>query len=200
MKGMKGCDVGQHGVGAHIGGGALNSRPLPMKHLVICILSLAALIRHSMYPLYKYKYKYMFKYTRHLMRTVVPRLRRAQWQKGESLLANARIDAFCHEGCNAAHIRTVSFSQWDSHQPHPHPPPRPSPCSSPCSPPRPSPRPSPCSSPCPPPCSSPHPSPCSSPRPSPCSPPSPPPSSKPTPQCSSPFSHPPHPCLYLHPV
>ena len=130
---MKGCDVGQHGVGAHIGGGALNSRPLPMKHLVICILSLAALIRHSMYPLYKYKY--MYKYTRHLMRTVVPRLRRAQWQKGESLLANARIDAFCHEGCNAAHIRTVSFSQWDSHQPHPHPPPRPSPCPSPSPPP-----------------------------------------------------------------
>ena len=131
-----------------------------MKHLVICILSLAALIRHSMYPLYKYKYKYKYKYTytytykytskytRHLMRTVVPRLRRAQWQKGESLLANARIDAFCHEGCNAAHIRTVSFSQWDSHQPHPHPPPCPSPCS----------------------------------------PPSPPPSSEPTPQCSSPFS------------
>ena len=49
---MKGCDVGQHGVGAHIGGGALNSRPLPMKHLVICILSLAALIRHSIHPLY----------------------------------------------------------------------------------------------------------------------------------------------------
>ena len=34
--------------------------------------------------------------------------------KGESLLANARIDAFCDEGCNAAHIRTVEFSQWDS--------------------------------------------------------------------------------------
>ena len=38
----------------------------------------------------------------------------AQWQKGESPLANARIDAFCDEGCNAADIRTVAFSQWDS--------------------------------------------------------------------------------------
>ena len=48
------------------------------------------------------------------LRTVVPRLGARHNGERGSPLANARIDAFCDEGCNAAHIRTVSFSQWDS--------------------------------------------------------------------------------------
>ena len=48
------------------------------------------------------------------LRTVVRRLGARHNGERGSPLANARIDAFCDEGCNAAHIRTVSFSQWDS--------------------------------------------------------------------------------------
>ena len=68
-------------VGAHIPsgvvGGPLNSRPLPMKHLVICILSLAGSNPPQLIHAIRSR-------VRHLAPRCVARLAVAQWQKGES--------------------------------------------------------------------------------------------------------------------
>ena len=81
--GLKRLDVGAH-IPSGVVGGPLNSRPLPMKLLVICILSLAALIRHSMNS----TVVIMQIYTASLAGTVPCWCRDsaslAQWQKGES--------------------------------------------------------------------------------------------------------------------
>ena len=153
---------------AHIGVGTLNSRPLPMKHLVICILSLAALIRHSIYtPLYGSPRMIIRIYTASIRGTVGCDVPRHNGKRGRAYLQMRGLMLFVMKGamrlisgpssshsgtpssssssssqviisCNlcgnilqkfvclrnhiiilatvaiAAHIRTVSFSQWDS--------------------------------------------------------------------------------------
>ena len=101
-------DVGAH-IPSGVVGGPLNSRPLPMKHLVICILSLVEPASNPPQLIHAIRSK-----VRHLAPRCVLRSRSGHnGKRGRVLLANAGIDAFCHEGCNAAHIRTFSFPHWD---------------------------------------------------------------------------------------
>ena len=104
--GLKRLHVGAH-IPSGVVGGPLNSRPAPMKHLVICILSLPASNPPQLIHAIRSR-------VRHLAPRCVLRSRSGHnGKRGRVLLANAGIDAFCHEGCNAAHIRTFSFPHWD---------------------------------------------------------------------------------------
>ena len=105
---------------AHIGVGTLNSRPLPMKHLVICILSLGALIRHSIYATI-HQPVWWYVYIRHLSAALFGATFRGTMAKGGE--PTCKCEDWCflwwRVQCGSYQDRLILTVGLPHHPPHP---------------------------------------------------------------------------------